>query len=166
MHNLFPRPCPSPMPPVLFETIQIREVRVGEIAACGHIDVTAALMTANGGIFVAQRPAWKKFGLQWEFPGGKVEPGENREDSLVREISEELCLDIAVRGFFRTVSHEEKDFAINLHAYWCSITGGKLCLKEHAAFRWAKIPQLWGIDLSRADRLLIPFLEMLPDLSE
>ena len=58
--------------------------------------VTAALISSQGRLFVAQRPPWKKFGLLWEFPGGKVEPGEGLEQSLVREIKEELCLDIRV----------------------------------------------------------------------
>ncbi len=139
---------------------------MGKIAPSGQLDVTAALMSVDGRIFVAQRPSWKKFGLKWEFPGGKVEPGERLEDSLVREIREELCLDIAVHGFFRTVSYEEKDFAIKLHAFWCCVTGGMLCLKEHAAFRWVKGPELWEIDLTGADLLLIPFLERLDDFPE
>ncbi|MFZ2447299.1 MAG: (deoxy)nucleoside triphosphate pyrophosphohydrolase [Syntrophobacteraceae bacterium] len=129
-----------------------------------YLSVTAALMTSGGRLFVARRPPWKKFGLLWEFPGGKVEPGEDLRGSLAREIKEELCLDVTVRDLFRTVSHREEDFAIHLHAYWCSVRGGKLCLREHVAFRWANLSELGNIDLTGADRLLIPFLEKLPEL--
>jgi 8-oxo-dGTP diphosphatase len=118
----------------------------------------------DGMLFVAQRPPWKKFGMLWEFPGGKVEAGENLVDSLVREIREELCLDIAVRGLFRSISHREKDFSIHLHAFWCGVVGGELCLKEHIAFQWAGVPDLKMITFTRADRLLIPFLEELREL--
>ncbi len=123
--------------------------------------VTAALISSQGRLFVAQRPPWKKFGLLWEFPGGKVEPGEGLEQSLVREIKEELCLDIHVRGLFKKISQQGPDFAIDLHAYWCAICGGTLCLIEHIAFMWANLSELKQIDFTQADRLLIPFLESL-----
>lgn len=131
-----------------------------------NLRVTAALLASNGRLFVAQRPSWKKFGLLWEFPGGKVEPGESPEDALVREIREELCLEIEVRDFFRTISHAEKNFAIDLHAYWCAIARGKLCLREHVAYLWARVEELKNLDLTRADRLLVPFLENLPELPD
>ena len=124
--------------------------------------VTAALITSQGRLLVAQRPPWKKFGLLWEFPGGKVEPGEGLEESLVREIKEELCLDICVNGLFKNISRQEPDFEIDLHAYWCRICGGTLCLLEHVAFMWANLPELKQMDFTKADCLLIPFLEGLP----
>ena len=128
--------------------------------------VTAALIPSRGRLFVGQRPPWKKFGLLWEFPGGKVEPGESLEQSLVREIREELCLDIVVRELFKKISRDEQDFDIDLHAYWCEICGGKLCLIEHVAFTWANLPELKRMNLTRADRLLIPFLEDKPEFFE
>ena len=127
--------------------------------------VTAALIPSQGRLFVAQRPPWKRFGLLWEFPGGKVEPGEGLEQSLIREIREELCLDIKVRGLFRTICQQDLEPAIDLHAYWCEISGGTLCLSEHVAFMWANISELKQINLTRADRLLIPFLESLPEFA-
>ena len=128
--------------------------------------VTAALISSQGRLFVAQRPPWKKFGLLWEFPGGKVEPGEDLEQSLVREIKEELCLDIRVHALFKTISQREPDFAIDLHAYWCEICGGTLRLIEHIAFMWANLSELKQIDCTQADRLLIPFLESLPEFPD
>ncbi|MHC1725372.1 MAG: (deoxy)nucleoside triphosphate pyrophosphohydrolase [Syntrophobacteraceae bacterium] len=128
--------------------------------------VTAALIPSAGRILVAQRPPWKMSGLLWEFPGGKVEPGEELEESLVREISEELCLDIVVQDFFRSVSHQEEDFSIDLYAYWCSISGGTLCLREHVDSRWAFISELQKFHLTQADRLLIPYMESLSALPD
>jgi mutator protein MutT len=128
--------------------------------------VTAALIPLQGRLFVGQRPPWKKFGLLWEFPGGKVEPGEGLEQSLVREIKEELCLDINVRELFKKIRHEEHDFGIDLHAYWCEVSGGRLCLSEHVAFMWANLSELRGINLTRADSLLIPFLEGVSEFPE
>lgn len=128
--------------------------------------VTAALITSKGRLFVAQRPPWKRFGLLWEFPGGKVEPGEEWENSLVREIMEELCLEVGIRGFFKTISHETEDFSIDLHAYWCTVLSGTLCLKEHIACKWARVPELKNLNLTVADRLLIPFLEQIPELPD
>jgi mutator protein MutT len=137
-----------------------------EETCSGPMIVTAALISSQGRLFVAQRPPQKKFGLQWEFPGGKVEPGESLEESLVREIKEELCLDICVRGLFKKISQQEPYFAIDLHAYWCVICGGTLRLIEHIAFKWADLSELKQIDFTQADRLLIPFLESLPEFPE
>lgn len=125
--------------------------------------VTAALITSDKRLLVAQRPPWKKFGLLWEFPGGKVEPGEGLEESLVREIKEELCLDIRVHSLFKNIYRQEADFEIDLHAYWCEICGGTLCLLEHVAFMWADLYDLKRMEFTKADDLLIPFLEMLPE---
>ena len=128
--------------------------------------VTAALIPSQGRLFVAQRPPWKRFGLLWEFPGGKVEPGEGLEQSLIREIREELCLDIKVRGLFRAICQQDLEPAIDLHAYWCEISGGTLCLSEHVAFMWVNVSELKQMNFTKADRLLIPFLENLPEFPD
>lgn len=125
--------------------------------------VTAALIPEGKRIFVAQRPPWKKFGLLWEFPGGKVEIGEELEASLIREIREELCLEVVVHKFFRTISYSDRDFSIDLHVFWCAVSGGQMCLREHVAFKWAYISELKGMRLTEADRLLIPYLEGLSE---
>lgn len=135
-----------------------------EGASIGSMKVTAALIASEGRLLVAQRPSWKKFGLLWEFPGGKVEPGEGLEESLVREIKEELCLDIGVRGFFKEISLQGHDLEVNLYAYWCEIRGGTLQLLEHVAIKWANPSEFKQMDFTKADRLLITFLEKLPEL--
>ena len=93
-----------------------------------------------------------------------MEPGEGLEESLVREIREELCLDIRVLGLFKNICQQDRDFAIDLHAFWCEICGGTLCLVEHVAFMWANISELKRMDFTKADRLLIPHLEGLAEL--
>jgi len=95
-----------------------------------------------------------------------VEPGEGLEESIVREIKEELCLDICVRGLFRHIRQQDRDFSIDLHAFWCEICGGTLRLLEHVAFMWANISELNRIDFTKADRLLIPHLEELGELPD
>ncbi len=129
----------------------------------GHVVITSALITSQGRVLVAQRPPRKKFELLWQFPGGKVEPGEGLEESLIREIREELCLDIRIRGLFQTISPREPGFEVDLHAYWCKIRGGTLCLQEHIALRWVTVPELRSVDFTKADGLLIPSLEKLPE---
>ena len=128
--------------------------------------VTAALIPNRGRLLIAQRPAHKRFGLSWEFPGGKVEPGEGLKESLVREIREELCLEIAVGSLFRLVKYRAGDFGIDLYSYWCSIFQGKLSLQEHIAFEWVFPKDLSRFGLTNADRILVPFLEALSGLPE
>ena len=128
--------------------------------------VTAALLARQGRLLIAQRPSDKRFGLRWEFPGGKVEPREGLKESLAREIREELCLDVAVGHLFRLVKYRADDFGIDLYAYWCSISGGELRLREHVAVEWVFPEDLGRFDLTQADRVLVPFLLALPELPE
>ncbi len=127
----------------------------------GRVIITAALIADKERLLVARRPPGKKFGLLWEFPGGKVEPGEGLEGALIREIREELCLDICVSGLFKTISRREPGFEFDLHAYWCKICGGTLRLLEHVALKWATLSELKNMELTMADRSLMPFLEEL-----
>ena len=141
--------------------LQQRESFV-QATSSGYTVITAALISSQGRLLVAQRPAGKKFGLLWEFPGGKVEPGEGFEESIVREIREELCLEIRVRGLFKTISRREPGFEMDLYAYWCEICSGTLCLIEHVALKWVTPSELKSMEFTKADRLLMPFLEKLP----
>ena len=120
----------------------------------------------NGRVFTARRPPGKSAGLMWEFPGGKIENGETPEESLVREIREELCWDIRVDGFFHLVRRPEPQRELELYAFWCSVIGGDLNLREHVAFRWATPEELYLLDLTPADRELIPLIERTLDSDE
>lgn len=125
----------------------------------GTFKVTAALITSNGRIFIAQRPPDKKFGLRWEFPGGKVESGESLEASLVREIGEELCWIIRVGKLFEHVHFNLQDFSLDLFAFWCTIEGGSLYLREHVAYHWAAPKELGQFEFTLADQRLVASLE-------
>ena len=113
--------------------------------------VTAALIKDDRKILIAQRGSDKRFGRRWEFPGGKLVPGETPEDCLRREIKEELNLEIQVEEHFCTVHHSYSDFDIELMAFWCTIVGGKLTLEEHEQVRWVTIRELNQYDFVDAD---------------
>lgn len=128
-------------------------------ASLEFLPVAAALIQENGRLFVAQRPSHKRFGLKWEFPGGKVEPGETLRECLAREILEELCWDVHVGDLFRSIRHESPQLRIELHAFWCTVCGGLLRLREHVACRWVHPAELKALDLTLPDLDLLPFLE-------
>ncbi len=113
--------------------------------------VTAALIREDEKILIAQRGRRKRFGWQWEFPGGKVRRGETPEDCLRREIKEELNLEIEVREHFCTVRHQYRDFNIELMTFWCSIIGGTLKLEEHERVCWVTVPEMKQYSFVKAD---------------
>ncbi len=131
-----------------------------------HFRVTAALIPAYGQLFIAQRPPNKKFGLCWEFPGGKVDPHESLEHCLQREIKEELNWDIEVGELFGHICHDQADYRIDLFAFWISVCGGRLELREHVACNWVQVDALRRYTFTEADRLLIARLEILPTLPD
>ena len=131
-----------------------------------HYRVTAALITLQGRLFIAQRPPNKKFGLRWEFPGGKVDPHESLKHCLQREIKEELNWEIHVGELFEHIRHEQEAFRIDLYAFWTGICGGKLELREHVACDWVAIPALQRYAFTEPDRLLIERLNQLPALPD
>jgi 8-oxo-dGTP diphosphatase len=117
--------------------------------------VTAALIAEEQRILIAQRDRSKRFGRQWEFPGGKVMQGETPEACLRREIEEELNLKVRVDEHFCTVHHEYPDFSIELMAFWCTIVGGSLELEEHEQVQWVTVPEMKKYDFVEADLNII-----------
>ena len=102
------------------------------------IQVVAAVIRHGDKIFATQR-GYGEFKDRWEFPGGKMEPGEAPEAALVREIKEELDTDIEVGDHIITVDTDYPNFHITMHVYWCSIISGELTLLEHEAAKWVEI---------------------------
>ncbi len=96
--------------------------------------------------------------LKWEFPGGKAEPGEDERRAIVREIKEELHLDIEVVGRLQPVEHAYPAFRIRLIPFIARVTGGKLFLEEHRDARWVSIAELSQYDWAPAD---IPIVEQI-----
>lgn len=116
------------------------------------IDVVAALIIRDGKVLATQR-GYGDFEDGWEFPGGKVEPGETPEQAVVREIEEELAAHVTVRSHFTTVEHDYDDFHMVLRCYVCMLDAGEhLTLLEHKAILWLDANDLDAIPWTPADR--------------
>ena len=118
-----------------------------------HIEVVAAVIMQDGKVLCVQRPQNDKeyISLKWEFPGGKVEVGENREEALVREIQEELAAEIHELQYLMTVEHSYPDFHLTMHAYTCTLKSGEITLREHVDMNWLATEDLNQLDWADAD---------------
>ena len=101
-----------------------------------YAEVVAALIWSGGRFLACQRPAHKARGLLWEFVGGKVEPGESREEALIRECREELNVLVRVDDIFMEVDHDYPDLTVHLVLYNAAIAEGTIELLEHNDARW------------------------------
>jgi 8-oxo-dGTP diphosphatase len=115
------------------------------------IRVTAAILMNEEKVFIAKRKAEGHLPLHWEFPGGKVNDGETPEQSLTREIREELGIKIKVLEHFETVFHEYIRGKIELMAFYVEWLGGEIKLTEHVEYRWVAVEELSDYELSPAD---------------
>lgn len=118
------------------------------------VRVAAAIICDKGRIFATQR-GYGKFKDGWEFPGGKIEPGETPQEALVREIKEELDTEIEVVDYLETVEYDYPNFHLSMDCFFCTIKSGELVLKEHEAARWLTADTLDSVDWLPADRGLI-----------
>ena len=125
-----------------------------------QIEVVAAVIMAESKIFATQR-GYGDFKDKWEFPGGKMEPGETPDQTLVREIREELAARIAVDRFVCTVEHDYPSFHLTMHCYLCHVESGDLRLLEHEAARWLDLANLESVDWLPADLKILPALKNL-----
>jgi 8-oxo-dGTP diphosphatase len=118
-----------------------------------HYTVSAAIIVENKKILCVQRNKGKYdyISYKYEFPGGKLEVGENEDDALKREISEELNLEIDVAEKFLVVTHEYLDFDLTMHSYLCKANTEKLVLKEHIDAKWLHKNELIELDWAAAD---------------
>ena len=118
-------------------------------------EVVAARIRSGGRFLACRRPASKARGLQWEFVGGKVEPGETKEDALVRECREELGVTVAPRGALLTLLHEYPDLTIRLTLFDAVIVRGTPQPLEHCDLRWITLAESENYDFCPADRELL-----------
>jgi 8-oxo-dGTP diphosphatase len=116
------------------------------------VRVTAALLVHNDRIFIAKRGPSGRFAHRWEFPGGKIEPGESPEECLAREMAEEFTVQVEVGAFFTESLHTFEGGAILVLAYFCRWLGGTICLSEHEEYRWVLAAELGQYDFAPADQ--------------
>jgi A/G-specific adenine glycosylase len=126
-----------------------------------HYDVAAAVTArADGRVLVAQRSIDDMLGGLWEFPGGKREDGETLPECLVREMCEELGVEVAVGEQLAVVRHAYTHFRITLHAFHCWLVDGEPRCLDCAAFRWVTLAELDGLPMSVADRRVALVLQL------
>ena len=118
-----------------------------------YYTVSAAIIVENKKILCVQRNKGKYdyISYKFEFPGGKLEVGENEKDALKREISEELNLEIEIAENFLVVTHEYLDFNLTMHSYLCKANTEQLVLKEHIDAKWLHKNELIELDWAAAD---------------
>lgn len=118
------------------------------------VKVVAAIIIHNNQIFATQR-GYGDFKDGWEFPGGKVEPGETLQQALVREIKEELDTEIEVGDYLMTVEYDYPNFHLSMDCFFCTINSGNLVLREHEAAKWLTVETLDTVDWLPADQGLV-----------
>ena len=122
------------------------------------IEVVAAIIKKEDKIFITRRSDGE-FKDMWEFPGGKIEAGESKEDALIREIKEELELDINNLEYLATVDYDYPNFHLSMDCFWCQLIRGNLELLEAAEARWLTKETLKSVDWLPADSGLIEKIE-------
>lgn len=117
--------------------------------------VVAALIWDGDRFLACQRPAHKARGLLWEFVGGKVEPGETREQALVRECREELDIEVKPGAVFLEVDHVYPDLTIHLTLFHAAIAAGEPKLLEHRALKWITVEEIPSLEFCPADSVIL-----------
>lgn len=114
------------------------------------IRVAAAVLRKRGRVFATQR-GYGPYKDYWEFPGGKIEPGETPEEALRREIREELDTEVSVEEKLAQVEYDYPEFHLSMGCYSCTVVSGSLTLKEHESARWLRTEELEDVDWLPAD---------------
>ena len=122
------------------------------------VRVVAAVIESDHKIFATQR-GYGDFKGGWEFPGGKIEPGETPQQALVREIEEELDTEIEVGELIDTVEYDYPSFHLSMDCFWCKIVKGNLVLLEAEASKWLAKDELYSVEWLPADEGLIKKIE-------
>ena len=130
-----------------------------------HHTVTAAILQRDGQVLIAQRPPEGLLGGMWEFPGGKVKPGEALVACISREIREELSVEITVGREIGVYQHAYTHFRVTLHAFLCGMNGGEPRNLYHTALAWADPITLRDYPMGKIDRQIANELSQLPGIS-
>ena len=122
-------------------------------------EVVAALVWHGDRFMICQRPENKARALLWEFVGGKVEPGETKEEALIRECREELDVTLRVGEVFMEVTHEYPDITVHLTLFHAAIAEGVPKLLEHRDLRWITVAEIPRYEFCPADREILAELK-------
>lgn len=122
------------------------------------INVVAAIIKKDNKVFIAER-GYGEFKGKWEFPGGKIEPGETGEEAIVREVKEELKSDIEVEQFFYEINDKHEDRVFNVKFYICRLVKGDLVLTEHLNSKWVEPKEIIASDFMEADKEILDKLK-------
>lgn len=131
------------------------------IQAMKRIEVAALVMIEHNKVFAAQRKNSGPLACKWEFPGGKLETGEDGKTALVREIKEELGITIEVGDLLMTVEYQYPSFYLVMSAYLGKRVAGSIVLTEHIQMRWLSKEQLYDVSWAEADLPIVKTLENL-----
>lgn len=116
-----------------------------------RVEVVAGAIIKDGLVFAAQRGSHGKTAYKWEFPGGKIEPGETPEEALRRELIEELSIEVEVHELITKIVDSYDDVDLSIATYRCTLPKGEPIKKEHIALGWFNKDQLLNVDFSKAD---------------
>ena len=116
-----------------------------------HYEVVCAVIIKDDLVFCCKRKPFGECANKWEFPGGKIEIGETKEEALIREIKEELNSQIKINKFLTTINHEYNTFSLTLHVYLCDLLEENPEMIVHSDFTWCKKENLKELDFAEAD---------------
>lgn len=126
-----------------------------------EVFVVAGAIVKDGKVFAAQRGNKGKTAFKYEFPGGKIEPGETPEQALARELREELSINVEVHELITAIVDEYEDIILHIDTYRCTLISGTPTLSEHIAMAWSNKEELDNLEFSPADK---PTLEKIKNL--
>ena len=126
-----------------------------------HIEVVGAAIVDGAKVLLVRRGPGEKGAGLWEFPGGKIEPGESPEEALKREVREELSLEVHIVRDLGRIFHSYPELDLHLRVFLCHLEGGTLHLTDHDAFQWLPAEEIELETLLPADK---PFVEVLRKL--
>ena len=117
------------------------------------IEVVAAIIYYRNEVLCVQRPEnkYSYISKKFEFPGGKIEAGESKQEALKREIMEELAISPSIGDLFMTVVHSYPDFELTMHSYICKVDTKEVVLREHISLKWLTREFLNQLDWAAAD---------------
>ncbi|MCR5167528.1 MAG: (deoxy)nucleoside triphosphate pyrophosphohydrolase [Oscillospiraceae bacterium] len=125
----------------------MKNVKVAAAVICDSLENRRRILSTARG--------YGEYKGRWEFPGGKIEAGESPEKALVREIKEELCVDIKAGELIDVIEYDYPDFHLTMYCYWCEVVNDEIVLNEAEAARWLTAGEMYDVDWLPADKVII-----------